>query len=159
MGELVGPVEVAAFRGLDEAEVARGMLESEGIETHLSNEHLVAANWTLSQATGGVKLVVAAEHASRARQVLSTLEDRAIEDDGAQTPEADLLIERAWKAALIGFVALPPLLHLWAFWLLRRAYALGGPGDARARRLVTRVVIVSGCAIAFYAALYSKLLL
>jgi len=44
-------VVVGAFTGMDEAAVARGALEQEGIETFLANEHMVTLVWTLSQAT------------------------------------------------------------------------------------------------------------
>jgi hypothetical protein len=166
-----GLVVVAAFTGMDEAVVARGMLEQEGIETFLANEHLVTLAWTLSQATGGVRLAVGSQDAERARKILASAADGSVvvadsppEAEPAPAEdelpsEADLLIERAWKSSLVGFLALPPLFHLWALWLLRRAYAAGGPGTARARALAGRTVLVSGCAACAFAAIYLRIFL
>src|ERR1041384_4827509 len=126
-----GLVVVASFTGMDEAMVARAMLESEGIETFTRNEHLVAIAWQLSQATGGVSLEVSSDDAERARKLLGSdamaipeeaAGESASEDDGPAAGPGDALAERAWKSALLGFFLLPPLLHFWSFWLLRKAY-------------------------------------
>src|SRR5690349_8780694 len=108
---------------MDEAVVARGALEHEGIETFLANEHLVTLAWTLSQATGGVRLSVASTDADRAREILGSAADakaaiqenaggRIAADEDEPIPAADELVERAWKSSLLGFLAFPPLLHL-----------------------------------------------
>jgi hypothetical protein len=167
------PVVVATFTGMDEAAIARGALEQEGIAAFLANEHLVTIAWQLSQATGGIRLSVAAKDAERAREILAesgTPVALAVvhegdahahggdEEDGA-IPAADSLIERAWKSSLVGFLALPPVFHLWALWLLRRAYAEGGPRTERGRRLAKRTLIVSGCAAIGFLAFYARLLL
>src|SRR5438445_9497224 len=60
---------------MDEAAVARGALEQEGIETFLANEYMVTLVWTLSQATGGVRLSVASKDAERARKILGSAAD------------------------------------------------------------------------------------
>ena len=41
-----------------EAHVMRALLESEGIATHLFDEHIVSSNWVMSGVFGNVKLVV-----------------------------------------------------------------------------------------------------
>jgi hypothetical protein len=69
------------------------------------------------------------------------------------------MIERAWKSTIIGFIGLPPVLHLWALWLLRRAYVVGGPRTDRGRKLAARTVVVSGCMVALSAAVAIGLVL
>ena len=167
------PVTVATFTGMDEAAVARGMLEQEGIETFLANEHLVTLAWTLSQATGGVRLSVAAKDAEHARKILAAVDaaagipehDRgprartAAADEDEPFSAADALVERAWKSSLVGFLALPPLFHLWALWLLHRAYSQGGPRTRRGRVLAGRSLLVSVCAALTFVALYIRIFL
>jgi len=152
MTDAQGPVVVASFVGIGEAEVARGMLESAGIQVHLGNRHLVSMFWHYSQATGGVRLMVTAEDADRARQLLD-LRQPALEpvDEDTRAP-GDVMIERAWKSTIIGFIGMPPALHLWALWLLQRAYAAGGPRTDRGRKLAARTVVVSGGMVVLAAA-------
>ena len=163
-------VVVGAFTGMDEAAVARGALEQEGIETFLANEHMVTLVWTLSQATGGVRLSVASKDAERARKILGSAADAnaAIQDDGGgriaadedePIPAADELVERAWKSSLLGFLAFPRLFHLWALWLLRRAYSEGGPRTERGRILASRALLVSACAATAFIGLYVRVFL
>ena len=162
-------VTVGTFTGLDEAAVARGALEQEGNETFLGNEHLVTIVWTLSQATGGVRLSVAARDADRARRILASALEAAvvIPEDAAEIqtteddriPAADELVERAWKSSLVGFLALPPLFHLWALWLLRRAWSEGGPKTERGRVLASRALLVSACAAIAFIGLYVRIFL
>src|SRR3989440_8546762 len=154
---------------MDEAAVARGALEQEGIETFLANEYMVTLVWTLSQATGGVRLSVASKDAERARKILGSAADAnaAIQDDAGgriaadedEIPAADELVERAWKSSLLGFLAFPPLFHLWALWLLRRAYSEGGPRTERGRILASRALLVSACATTAFIGLYVRVFL
>jgi hypothetical protein len=167
--ERVALVVVGAFTGMDEAAVARGALEQADIETFLANEHMVTLVWTLSQATGGVRLSVASKDAERARKILGSAADAnaAIQDDAGRTaadedepiPAADELVERAWKSSLLGFLAFPPLFHLWALWLLRRAWSEGGPRTERGRTLASRALLVSACAAMAFIGLYVRVFL
>ena len=163
-------VVVGTFTGMDEAAVARGALEYVGIETFLANEHLVSLAWTLSQATGGVRLSVASKDVERARKILGSAADAnaAIQDDAGgriaadedePIPAADELVERAWKSSLLGFLAFPPLFHLWALWLLRRASSEGGPRTERGRILASRALLVSACAATAFIGLYVRVFL
>ncbi|NLE39309.1 MAG: DUF2007 domain-containing protein, partial [Pirellulaceae bacterium] len=63
--------QVAAFTNVAEAEAARCRLESEGISARLDNATVVLWFWTWSQATGGVKLLVAADQVDDARRILA----------------------------------------------------------------------------------------
>ena len=163
MGRGAGePVVVRSFTGTGEAAIARGMLEAEGIEAVLGNEHLVAIAWPLSQATGGVSLAVAARDADRARRLLDGEVLRLAEEPGADDPDVpgagDSLAERAWKSALVGFLAIPPLFHFWSLWLLGKSWAAGGPRTDRGRSCARRALVVSGCmAVASFAVFVGKL--
>jgi DNA-directed RNA polymerase subunit RPC12/RpoP len=66
-------ITVESFTSPWDAYVVKGLLESEGIPTSLVGEHLVWANWPLSQALGGVQLQVPAAHVEHAREVLAEL--------------------------------------------------------------------------------------
>ena len=63
-------VKVASFSQPFEAHLARTRLEAEGIACVVSDEYLVRVDWFLSNAVGGVKLMVPAGEAARARDVL-----------------------------------------------------------------------------------------
>ncbi|HEY5677760.1 MAG TPA: DUF2007 domain-containing protein [Myxococcales bacterium] len=156
-----GPVVVRSFTGTGEAAIARGMLEAAGIEAVLRNEHLVAIAWPLSQATGGVSLAVAARDAERARRLLDG-EVLRLAEEPFTDPDApgagDSLAERAWKSALVGFLAIPPLFHFWSLWLLGKSWAAGGPRTDRGRSCARRALLVSGCmAVASIAVFVGKL--
>jgi hypothetical protein len=156
MTAVQGLVMVGSFTGIGEAEVARGMLESEGIHAVLENSHLVSMVWHYSQAVGGIRLMVPFTDAERARTLLG-LSEPIVEpvDEDTRAP-GDVMIERAWKSTIIGFIGLPPALHLWALWLLRGAYAAGGPRTERGRKLAARTVLVSGSMVALAAAIFLR---
>ncbi|MGH0029430.1 MAG: putative signal transducing protein [Myxococcota bacterium] len=65
-----GLAVVGRFFYLHEADLAKALLESYGIEAWVLDQHLVRMEWHLAGALGGVKLAVAEENAYRARQVL-----------------------------------------------------------------------------------------
>lgn len=77
-------VTVATFENIVDAHIALGRLQAEGIPCHLSDEHLVQANWLYSIAIGGIKLQVEPQFADRARQVLATDYSRDAEDGAGQ---------------------------------------------------------------------------
>ena len=63
-------ITVASFSQPFEAHLARTRLESEGITCVVSDEYLVRVDWLLSNAIGGVKLMVPVWEAERAKDVL-----------------------------------------------------------------------------------------
>jgi hypothetical protein len=65
------PTSVAAYVNVAEAELARMQLATEGIPARLDNATLVLWFWHYSNATGGVKVLVAERHVPRAKIVLS----------------------------------------------------------------------------------------
>lgn len=63
-------VTVRQFRDLPEALLAKGSLESAGIECFLRDENLVRLDWFISNFVGGVKLCVQPEDAVKAKTLL-----------------------------------------------------------------------------------------
>src|ERR1700674_2467339 len=63
-------VTIRQFRDLPEALLAKGSLESAGIECFLADENLVRLDWFISNFIGGIKLNVRAPDAENAQQLL-----------------------------------------------------------------------------------------
>jgi hypothetical protein len=63
-------VTIRQFRDLPEALLAKGSLESAGIECFLRDENLVRLDWFISNFVGGVKLCVKPEDAFKAKALL-----------------------------------------------------------------------------------------
>jgi hypothetical protein len=63
-------VTIRQFRDLPEALLAKGSLESAGIECFLADENLVRLDWFISNFIGGIKLNVREADAGNARKLL-----------------------------------------------------------------------------------------
>lgn len=68
--ELRELVTIRQFRDLPEALLAKGSLESAGIECFLADENLVRLDWFISNFIGGIKLNVRAADEANARKIL-----------------------------------------------------------------------------------------
>ncbi|HLV88506.1 MAG TPA: hypothetical protein VKV39_16090 [Candidatus Sulfotelmatobacter sp.] len=64
-------VTVRQFRDLPEALLAKGSLESAGIECFLRDDNLVRLDWFISNFIGGIKLCVNPEEFIKAQQILN----------------------------------------------------------------------------------------
>ena len=64
-------VTVRRYYTLDEAHIARGFLESEGIRSFLQDQHLVRMDWLYTNAIGGLRLQVAPDDLERASAILA----------------------------------------------------------------------------------------
>jgi len=62
---------VAKFRDLPDALLAKGAVESAGIECHLTDDNMVRLDWFISNLLGGAKLLVKPEDEASAREILS----------------------------------------------------------------------------------------
>lgn len=71
MAENQDLVTVASFDTLSEAEIARGLLEAEGIEAVLQDEPLASLLPPVAFANGGLALKVAQDELERAREILA----------------------------------------------------------------------------------------
>ncbi len=74
-------VTVASFATPTEASLAASRLEQEGIRSFLENENTIATDFLLSNAIGGVRVVVAESDVLRAREVLQMSPAVIDEDD------------------------------------------------------------------------------
>jgi Putative prokaryotic signal transducing protein len=68
--ELRELVTIRQFRDLPEALLAKGSLESAGIECFLADQNLVRLDWFISNFIGGIKLNVHAPDEANARKIL-----------------------------------------------------------------------------------------
>jgi len=78
-------VAIRSYWGLLEAEMARGLLESAGIEAFLFDDNMVRMDWFNANALGGVKLRVDADNVGAANRVL----EEAVEKAGAEMDSED----------------------------------------------------------------------
>lgn len=74
-------VTVATFATLSEAEVARGLLDAEGIEAVLQDQPLASLLPPVAFANGGLALKVTPDELERAREVLAPPDDADVESD------------------------------------------------------------------------------
>jgi Putative prokaryotic signal transducing protein len=162
-------VTVATFETPMEAQLARNQLDEEGIDAFLEGAETVVMFTNLGGAMGGVKLQVAAEDARRAQAILgqrlqspdkpvrddygldreaskTAIRARAfdVDEEEEELPEsaADATARRAWRAAVIGLLVFPPLLHVYSLWqLLQIPAAEDQLSDAGKRRLYAAVAL------------------
>ncbi|HKV78230.1 MAG TPA: hypothetical protein VJP02_08835 [Candidatus Sulfotelmatobacter sp.] len=64
-------VTIRVFRDLPEALLAKGSLDSSGIQCALMDDNMVRLDWFISNLLGGIKLKVKAEDADAADEILS----------------------------------------------------------------------------------------
>lgn len=64
-------VTIRQFRDLPEALLAKGFIESAGIECFLADENIVRMDWFISNFVGGIKLQVKSDDVDAALEVLS----------------------------------------------------------------------------------------
>lgn len=130
-------VELARFPSSAEASIVRSRLDAEGIRAELDGEAAASWLWHLGSAIGGVRVLINEDDADRALEILRSdtsideSQDIDFGDKSADVPDreaSELPIDlmRAWRASLIGFFLLPPVLNLYSTWLLfRHQFFLG----------------------------------
>ena len=96
------PVMVARFRDLPEAEIARSVLDSAGIEAFLAEENIVRLDWFYSNLVGGIKLLVRAEDADAACQLLEQGIPGKFEADGEEYEQPRCPRCQSWDVAFDG---------------------------------------------------------
>jgi hypothetical protein len=80
-------VPIRRFQDLPEAQLARGSLESSGIECFLTDDNMVRMNWFASNFLGGVKLLVNREDAEAAAAILEEPTPEIFDVEGVGTYE------------------------------------------------------------------------
>src|SRR5208283_3299675 len=63
-------VTLRQFRDLPEALLAKGSLESAGIQAYLIDDNMIRMDWFISNLLGGIKLKVRAQDVEAAREIL-----------------------------------------------------------------------------------------
>jgi len=66
-----GLAVIGAFTNVHDALLAQNILDGAGIDSVLDDEHIVSMQWTLSNAVGGVKVLVAVPLVEESWQVLA----------------------------------------------------------------------------------------
>jgi hypothetical protein len=137
---------VGKFPSSPEAELARSILQSQGIPSRVQQGELVTTLSYLGTALGDVRLAVAERDAPRALAILRELRDRAaqaeLEDDDWDdelpvygeggyadddddeeervAPPLNPELVRAYRAAIIGLLVLPPVINFYSLWIIAR---------------------------------------
>gem|GEM_PF-1188365 len=101
------------FWDIDEARMARTLLEAHNIEVLIPDEMMVQAHWGMLYAIGGVRLQVPAKDADRAEEIFARERDPVHRDFeppschacGCEIEPASL--SRSWALAAIAFLHLP----------------------------------------------------
>jgi hypothetical protein len=146
-------VPIASYTTAVEAGLARATLEGSGIHCSLANDAVVGVLPHLSNAFGGIKLLVRELDAEAALKLLAAAEPPATDEVAVQAEPApqdpeesssadeispsDQVAYRAMKAAVIGLLILPVVLHLYS---LVQLLKLGGSRGSLTRKGRTRAV-------------------
>lgn len=80
--ELNETVIVRQFRDLPEALLAKGSLESAGIQAYLVDDNMIRMDWFISNLLGGIKLKVRVEDADAAQEILNMPIPPVVEVEG-----------------------------------------------------------------------------
>jgi hypothetical protein len=75
-------VTLRQFRDLPEALLAKGSLESAGIEAYLVDDNMIRMDWFISNLLGGIKLKVRTEDAEAAAEILNQPTPETLDVDG-----------------------------------------------------------------------------
>jgi len=106
--ELNETVTVRQFRDLPEALLAKGSLESAGIQAFLVDDNMVRMDWFISNLLGGIKLKVHTEDAEAAGEILNQPIPETLDVEGVgnfEQPKCTrcqsldityVLVERGW---------------------------------------------------------------
>jgi len=77
-------VVIRRFENPPQAYLVHGRLVAEGIEGYVEDEHYVGVDWLMSNAVGGVKLVVARDDAEPAAEVLTAFDQGGVAYEPAE---------------------------------------------------------------------------
>jgi hypothetical protein len=150
---------VATFANAADAALARNALEAAGIRTALADHYTLTTDPLLHGAVGFIKVQVREADLAHAADVLAdrgpavtpadtgpdaepSADGDAEADDFPPESEGERLVRYAYRAAVMGILACPPLLHLYSLYLLLRvAVAHGDLPPAANRRFYAAFLI------------------
>jgi hypothetical protein len=125
-------VTVATFSNYVDANLAKQLLESAGIQCYLANESTLNTAWHLTVAVGWLKLQVHQADLEPAKDVLASselaitaddlLEDDTDDNDFVKISWADETADRAFRTSVIGLILLFLPIQLYSLWLLIRLF-------------------------------------
>lgn len=121
-----GFVLIGSFPSVGEAELVRGQLAAAGISVRLDNAQTLGVLPMHALALGGVGVVVPAEAALRAREILGFHDEEGLPDEQTEPGSALALVEpdtwmrRAAVAAAFGSLLVPVLPTLYSIYVLLR---------------------------------------
>ncbi|WP_339752062.1 DUF2007 domain-containing protein [uncultured Winogradskyella sp.] len=75
-------VTVARFQYSSEAQIIKGRLEADGIEVFLRDNITIDTDPLVSNAIGGVKLKVLAQDENKAKDILKSIKEYSVDDEG-----------------------------------------------------------------------------
>ncbi|MCF4970345.1 putative signal transducing protein [Nostoc sp. CMAA1605] len=125
-------VTIATFSNYVDANLAKQLLESQGIHCYLANESTVNMAWHLTVAVGWIQLQVSPTDIEPAKTVLvssdfetavagdETIPDDVDNDDFEKISWADETADRAFRTAIIGLILIFLPIQLYSLWLLIR---------------------------------------
>lgn len=141
---------VARYASVAEANIARNSLDAAGIPAWVADELTLTADPLFSGAVNYIKVQVRADDLERAAEVLAEEAepiDPALAEQAGDSEEHDSgpdefppetpgerLVRFAYRAALIGLLACPPLCHLYSLGLLLYVAAFHGDLPPAANR-------------------------
>jgi hypothetical protein len=149
-------IEVARYLDRPSAEVARGMLESCGLQALVAADNEGGMAPHLSYATG-VRLMVPLEDDATARSLLAAQPEgveamaestAAIESAPAALEiSADHKAKAAWRFAIIAFVTIPVVLHVYSLFKALQALEAWPRLSAEGRRQALQGLAVSAAVL------------
>ncbi len=94
-------VRVAQYIDLQEAQIAAGMLQAQGLNVYLQNEQLGAVDWGIRQAIGGFGLWAPEDEAEEAKALLAETAAQAADFE----PDPELAARpRPLSVRILGYV-------------------------------------------------------
>jgi len=130
--EMRNLVTLRNFRDLPEALLAKGSLESAGIECSLADDNMVRLDWFYSNAIGGIKLMVDQADVEAAEQVLTSPIPENFEAEGSGAYEQpkcpkcgslDVNFQESDPAAYLSLAVSVPLPFRRRAWRCRACHA------------------------------------
>jgi DNA-directed RNA polymerase subunit RPC12/RpoP len=76
--------KIAVFQYSSEAQIIKSRLEAEGIEVFLNDQFTIETDPLVSNAIGGIKLKVWQEDEDKAREILKTISEYSLDDNGQE---------------------------------------------------------------------------
>lgn len=147
-----------SFQTIGEAQIAAGLLDAAGIDCSVADEAIATTAPHWGPAMGGYRLQVRRADFDRARATLAddSRDEQDAEllasasgdpDDARPNPREDAAL-RSWRAAIVGWILLPIVFHLYSLGLLSTVLRRTEPLTRRARRRAIGAAILDVVALA-----------